>query len=226
MQQQEQLGTNTNVNDNYARMQMNQYANSNTVAVPMNYNRYVQPFGNFGEPSSAPEATSYLASTLNANAGDYTQTNQYYREQNQRYSIDQAFPEQPGFALNRSNSIDHGYGSTTAINEQLYANVASEAAQTAAINAATAFALQQQQKQASNSTGMVQIGHLDGQQKQQKQQQQYGGNNNVNYNSSKQQGLARVPSELTSTTSSSRNTHIDLPLDILDEPKSQLSDFE
>jgi len=212
-----------------------------------NYNRYAQTFGgggghqqqlHFGATNSAPEQSSYLASQSNGQPQDYVQASTYYGQpQNQRYSIDQAFIDQSNSsAMGYINSSDDRmYNTNNSIAgmigaEQLYAN-----ASAAAESAAKAFAMQQQQQQNLNGDSNV-IGTtaaLTGG----FHSQPFSSNSGVVYSGNqasanhvpqtKQEGFARVPSgENSNFSANSRIDAIDLPLDILDEPKTTLESYQ
>ena len=236
--------------------QMHQYQYPNSArqepnVVNGNYNRYAQTFGgggghqqqlHFGATNSAPEQSSYLASQSNGQPQDYVQASTYYGQpQNQRYSIDQAFIDQSNSsAMGYINSSDDRmYNTNNSIAgmigaEQLYAN-----ASAAAESAAKAFAMQQQQQQQqqqnlngdSNVTGTTAAltGGFHSQPFSSNSGVVYSGNqasaNNVPQ--TKQEGFARVPSaENSNFSANSRLDTIDLPLDILDEPKTTLESYQ
>ena len=204
----------------------------------------------FGGTNSAPEQPSYLSNQTNGQTQDFVQASAYYRQpQNQRYSIDQAFIDQStssaigynnnsdGRMYNTNNSIAGMIGA-----EQLYAN-----ASAAAESAAKAFALQQQQQQqqqrqqqqqhvngsnnGAGTTTSALTGGFHSQPFSSSSGVVYSGNqaavNNVPL--TKQEGFARVSSGLTENSNYSANSRIDpidLPLDILDEPKTTLESYQ
>ena len=204
----------------------------------------------FGTTNSAPEQPSYLSNQTNGQTQDFVQASAYYRQpQNQRYSIDQAFIDQStssaigynnnsdGRMYNTNNSIAGMIGA-----EQLYAN-----ASAAAESAAKAFALQQQQQQqqqrqqqqqhvngsnnGAGTTTSALTGGFHSQPFSSSSGVVYSGNqaavNNVPL--TKQEGFARVSSGLTENSNYSANSRIDpidLPLDILDEPKTTLESYQ
>lgn len=210
-----------------------------------NYNRYAQTFGgggghqqqlHFGATNSAPEQSSYLASQLNGQPQDYVQASTYYGQpQNQRYSIDQAFIDQSNSsAMGYINSSDDRmYNTNNSIAgmigaEQLYAN-----ASAAAESAAKAFAMQQQQNLNGDSNVIGTTAALTGG----FHSQPFSSNSGVVYSGNqasanhvpqtKQEGFARVPSaENSNFSANSRIDAIDLPLDILDEPKTTLESYQ
>ena len=217
-----------------------------------NYNRYAQTIGggghqqqlHFGATNSAPEQASYLSSQANGQPQDYVQASAYYGQaQNQRYSIDQAFIDQStSSAMGYNNSNDaRMYNTNNSIAgmigaEQLYAN-----ASAAAESAAKAFALQQQQQQQqqqdfsanNNGIGSTAVGLTGGFHSQAFSSNSgivYSGNQAVNnVPRTKQDGFVRVSSGLTENSNFSANSRletIDLPLDILDEPKTTLENYQ
>ena len=124
----------------------------------------------------------------------------------------------------QNNSISGMIGAE----QLLYAN-----ANSAAEKAAKAFALQQQQQHIHINNNN---GHL--QQSQQYHNSSSSSSNNVVYsanshlvnNSSstlrtKQEGFARMPSPFTESSMLGSGSHIDLPFDIIDEPKTTLQDY-